>query len=87
MNSAHIAPISHFSRLLVCLNTLNKANNCIVQRVSTAVRMLKIMASISVKMIVELSVLSKCVIFMPRSIAHKRHDKGKVDSKKYFENF
>lgn len=87
MNNAHIAPISHFSRLLVCLNTLNKANNCIVQRVSTAVNTLNMMASISVKTIVELSVLSICVIFMPRSIAHSRHDKGKVDNKKYFENF
>ena len=44
-------------------------------------------ASISVKMIVELSVLSKFVMLTPRSIAHKRHDKGKVDNKKYFENF
>ena len=87
VNRAHIAPISHFSRLLVCLKTLNKANNWIVQKVSTAVRTLNIMASISVKIIVESSVLSKFTILMPRSTAHRRPVNGKVDSKKYFENF
>ena len=50
------------------------------------VRTLKIIASMSVKMIVELSVSSKFVMLTPRSIAHSRHDKGNVDSKKYLEN-